>query len=94
MARLGKSILRSLGQITKNRMNMADFSMFTEGGREKHHSKSHKHPQKQSCNASHLSKMLKNSSASTEKSLKGNWEKENMYIYDIPVAPKFKRRTS
>ena len=42
MERLGKSILRSLGQITKNRMNIADLSLFTEGGREKHHSKSHK----------------------------------------------------
>jgi hypothetical protein len=75
-------------------MNVGDSSLFTDGGREKHHSKPHKYSRKQSCNASHLSKMFKNSSASTQKSLKGNWEKENLYIYDIPVAPKFKRRTS
>lgn len=94
MERLGKSILRSLGQITKNRTNMGDLSLFTEGGREKLHSKPDKYSRKQSCKASNLSKMFNHSSASTQKSLKGNWEKENLHIYDIPVAPKFKRRTS
>jgi hypothetical protein len=69
-------------------------SYFTEGGREKHQSKGQKYQRKQSCNASDLSKLLKNYSSSTQKSSKGKWEKENLYIYDIPVALKYKRKAS
>lgn len=70
------------------------FSQLTELGTDKSVSKYQKSQRKQSCNASDYGKMGKNYSCSSQKSNKGHCQRENLYIYDIPVAPKYKRKAS
>ena len=69
---IGKSILRSLAQITRNRKIHGYLSQLTDSNTDKSSSKYQKSQRKQSCNVSDYVKLGKNYSSSNNKSTKGH----------------------